>query len=321
MWKTVSEMFAGRLALALLMAAPLASCVSTADKQDEALMKSQLTRLDERVAFMYKNTKAQADIKADLEELSQAVMVIRGQMDEYNQRSQMLAERLEMIESSINQLSVAYRNEALEKAAKTNVRLEEIREEFKKLSIETRAFIQLMEKRSGITWESHRRAMEKIAEAEGAALPPPSPPPSAQEPAPGGTAAPGAMDSGELYKNSYNAYLRGDFESAIRGFREYLEKYPDTDLSDNAAYWIGESYYSMKDFDRAATAFDDMASKYPKSNKAPSALLKSALALLELNAADPAIDRLKKILDNYPASNEAIQASERLSSMGVAYPR
>jgi len=42
-----------------------------------------------------------------------------------------------------------------------------------------------------------------------------------------------------LYQSAYNDYLSGNYDLAILGFRRYLEAFPETDLADNAAYWIG----------------------------------------------------------------------------------
>ena len=305
---------AARALVTALAVAALPSC-NTTNKQEAALMQRQLTRIDERVSFLYRNTKAQADLAANVEELRQSVLTMRGQIEEFNGRSQMLMERMDKIERSINDVSGNLKNDTVEMNAAMSDRLDKLKDEVVKLSLETRAFIQLVEKRNGITWESHRRALEAISKAEGVKAPASTRQPAAAIP----DQTPQKLAPEELYKRSYSAYLGGDFEGAIKGFGEYLRLYPKTELSDNAAYWMGESYYSMKDYDRAATAFDDMASGYPDSNKAPAALLKSAMALTELGASDPALDRLKKILDKYPTSNEAIQASEKLSSMNTTH--
>lgn len=288
----------------------LAGCESASKKQEAALMQRQINGIDEKVSFVYRNTKAQADLAANVAQLQEAVLTMRGQIEEFNSRAQMLTDRLDKIEASLGEMSGALKDEVVEKATENNARLEQVREELVRLSLETRAFIQLMEKRNGITWESHRRALEKLSEAEGVTPPPPTKP-VAPPPQPKVEKIPPS----ELYQRSYEAYLNGRFDKAVEGFTDYLKLYPDTDLSDNAAYWIGEAYYSLADYDRAATAFDEAASKYPTSNKAPAALLKSAYSLFELGADEHAVTRLKKILDQYPTSNEAIQASERLSAM------
>ncbi|HEY3123369.1 MAG TPA: hypothetical protein VGK70_04830, partial [Thermoanaerobaculia bacterium] len=49
----------------------------------------------------------------------------------------------------------------------------------------------------------------------------------------------------ELYDTAYADYTKGRYALAIQGFQEYLTAYPNTDLSDNAQYWIGECHYAQ----------------------------------------------------------------------------
>ncbi|MDH3404566.1 MAG: hypothetical protein OEP45_13170, partial [Acidobacteriota bacterium] len=47
-------------------------------------------------------------------------------------------------------------------------------------------------------------------------------------------------DPGALYEAARADYVRGNYELAILGFNQYLEHFPDSELADNARYWIGE---------------------------------------------------------------------------------
>jgi len=71
-----------------------------------------------------------------------------------------------------------------------------------------------------------------------------------------GNGAAGAPDPETQYRAAYNDYLRGSYDLAIAGFRQYLDSFPGTDLADNAAYWIGESYYRQKKYQDAIHQFD-----------------------------------------------------------------
>ena len=92
-------------------------------------------------------------------------------------------------------------------------------------------------------------------------------------------------DPQALYQSAYNDYLRGNYDLAIRGFGEYLRPFPDTEQSDNAAYWIGECYFSQGRYRQAIGEFDKMLNRYPRSDKLASALLKKGYAYLELQPA------------------------------------
>jgi len=99
------------------------------------------------------------------------------------------------------------------------------------------------------------------------------PPQQQQPPAPNGGGGAG-IDPKSLYDAAYNDYLKGNYDLGVREFQEYLSNFPNTDLSDNAAYWIGESYYRQRRFRQAVEEFDIVITRYPKGDKMPSALLK-----------------------------------------------
>jgi len=53
-------------------------------------------------------------------------------------------------------------------------------------------------------------------------------------------------DKNSLYTYAYEKYNNGDFTESRKKFNEFLSLYPNDDLSDNALYWIGETYYAEK---------------------------------------------------------------------------
>jgi len=139
----------------------------------------------------------------------------------------------------------------------------------------------------------------------------------------GETSSPGTgtdsliTDPEELYRAAYQDYTQGHYSLAIEGFREYLRKFPQTDLSDNATYWIGESYYRQGMFRRAIDQFQAVLERYPRSDKVPSALLKKGYAHNELGERAPAVGELRRVIRDYPNSDEANLARERLRQLGV----
>lgn len=124
-------------------------------------------------------------------------------------------------------------------------------------------------------------------------------------------------DPQTLYQTAYNDYLRGNYDLAILGFRQYLDSFPTTDLADNAAYWIGECYFSEGKYEQAIQEFDALLKKYPASDKMASALLKKGYSLLELGQKDQAVDQLKAVISQFPRSDEANLAKQRLKAIGV----
>jgi len=151
---------------------------------------------------------------------------------------------------------------------------------------------------------------------------PPSATPSTTNPGsprvgePEAVARPAAGPS-ELYDTAYADYTKARYALAIQGFQEYLEAYPNTDLSDNAQYWIGEAHYAQKKHRDAVVDFDRLLKDWPKSDKAPAALLKKGYALLELGQKAEAVVQLQYVIHEHPSSEEARLARARLKAIGV----
>ncbi|MGH9465360.1 MAG: tol-pal system protein YbgF [Thermoanaerobaculia bacterium] len=131
------------------------------------------------------------------------------------------------------------------------------------------------------------------------------------------SALPPPSNPQQVYQASYNDYLRGSYDLAVLGFRQYLEAYPDTELSDNAAYWVGESLYSQGRYDQAIREFDRILARYPRSDKLASALLKKAYSHLQLGQRDQGVGQLRDVVRSYPGSDEANLARQRLRDLGV----
>ncbi len=118
-----------------------------------------------------------------------------------------------------------------------------------------------------------------------------------------------------LYDKSLTAYKEGRYETAMDGFKGFLKRYPKSDRSDNAQFWIGESHMALKQYEQAILAFQKVIKNYPKGNKVPSALLRQSLAFWEIKDKTSARLLLKKIIKNYSTSNEAKIAQKRLKTM------
>lgn len=159
-----------------------------------------------------------------------------------------------------------------------------------------------------------------------------SAPSAAGAPRPSTGAAPGsaaASQPAQVYQAAYIDFSKGNYPLAIAGFREFLRKFPDSDLADNAQYWIGEAYFSLarmyatqgqpdkatQELERAVQEFRKVIVNYPRGDKAPTALYKEALVLLELKQPSLARARLQYLLDHFPQSEEAPLAQERLAGL------
>lgn len=106
----------------------------------------------------------------------------------------------------------------------------------------------------------------------------------------------------EQYDFAYNLLKQHQWIQGRAALQAFLEKNPKDQLSDNASYWLGETYYINKQYKDAAKAFLEGYRNYPKADKAPDNLLKLGKSLAALNQPDKACTTYAKLLEDYPNS-------------------
>lgn len=117
------------------------------------------------------------------------------------------------------------------------------------------------------------------------------------------------------YDGAYELFKAGKYGESRKLFQNFLDTYPNDDLSDNALYWIGNSYFKEKKYEKSISAFEDLIKKFPKSNKAPDAHYIQALAFLEINEPLTAKIILETLIQNFPSSPAAAKAKKKHASL------
>ncbi len=125
--------------------------------------------------------------------------------------------------------------------------------------------------------------------------------------------APGTEQS--AYMGALDQLKAGKYPDAIDGLRQFLATYPNSDLADNAQYWLGEAYYAAREYPKAADAFKTVLDQWPNSRKAPDALLKLGYTQFELKQYAEARATLTNVTHRFPDSNAAKLASDRLRAL------
>lgn len=136
--------------------------------------------------------------------------------------------------------------------------------------------------------------------------------PAAGTPSPAAGAAADPAAAQAAYDAAFQAISSGDYVKASRGFRSFIQKYPDHALTPNAWYWLGQSYYVTMNYQVALEAFKQLLEQFPKNAKAPDAMLKVGYCELELKQTDAGKTTLKQVMAKYPGSSAASLAQERL---------
>ncbi len=154
-------------------------------------------------------------------------------------------------------------------------------------------------------------------EAGAAAQAPPATEPAEAPPSKPAPAPPAPkVTAQDLYDRAYALYKQGKHAEAREAFQRFISLYPKTDLTDNAYFWIGESYYDQRQFEKAILAYDKVVQEFPRGDKVPSALLKQAFAFDAIGDPVDARILLKKLLREHPSSEQAAIARRKLEMLG-----
>ncbi len=122
-------------------------------------------------------------------------------------------------------------------------------------------------------------------------------------------------DGQTLYDEGYTLFHRKRYAEAEARFERYIELYPETELTDNALFWIGECRYARGDFSSALAAFTATIDRYPSGNKVADALLKAGKCLEALGNRDQARSTYEEVGRRFPGSDAATAADGRLAQL------
>jgi tol-pal system protein YbgF len=156
-------------------------------------------------------------------------------------------------------------------------------------------------------------AEETAASAGAGAEPDATDQPQDDQPQDNGTPTPAEGEA--IYDRGYTLYHQAQYVEAEASFQRFLQTFPDTELADNALYWIGEARFARRDFRGALAAFRETANRYPRGNKVADALLKAGASLEQLGDAAGARQSYREIQRRFPDSALAIVAEERIARL------
>jgi len=150
------------------------------------------------------------------------------------------------------------------------------------------------------------------------APPVPTPAPAGQAPASpalAGKREPVTPAVQALYDRGYTLYHQKHYVDAEASFQRFLQAEPNSELADNAQYWIGECRYSRGDMRGALAAFRETVARYPAGNKTADALLKEGMSLESLGDKEAARNTYQEVLKRYPGTAVAAVAEERRAKL------
>lgn len=132
--------------------------------------------------------------------------------------------------------------------------------------------------------------------------------------APGELPVPGGGDRAN-YQAAFELLKQGRYDQAALAFRQFLTAFPESSLTDNAQYWLAESYYVTQKYKEALPEFETVIAKYPQSRKIPDAMLKIGYCNYELKRYEAARKALSNVVQDYKETTAARLAAQRLEVM------
>ena len=133
----------------------------------------------------------------------------------------------------------------------------------------------------------------------------------------GGDSSASGSDDKTAYQVAFGLLKDSQYDRAIAAFQKFLVSFPDSQLADNAQYWLGEAYYVNKSFPEAQVAFQRVVDKYPQSRKRPDALLKIGYCQYESRQWDLAKTTLSQAATQFPDTSAGHLAQQRLDRMAT----
>tara|TARA_Y100001970_G_C14124785_1_gene798320 strand:+ start:227 stop:1219 length:993 start_codon:yes stop_codon:yes gene_type:complete len=106
----------------------------------------------------------------------------------------------------------------------------------------------------------------------------------------------------------------GDYNSAERAFKEFVELNPDHDLAGNAQYWYAETFRIRQLYTDAATAYLEGYQKYPKGEKAPINLLKLGVSMVQIGEKIQGCKMIDGVEKQYPKANQSVLQKAKYES-------
>ena len=98
----------------------------------------------------------------------------------------------------------------------------------------------------------------------------------------------------------------GDYSTAERAFREFVQINPEHKLAGNAQYWYAETFRIRQLYTDAASAYLEGYQKYPKGEKAPVNLLKLGVSMVQIGEKDQGCKMINGVEKQYPDANQSV---------------
>ncbi len=117
---------------------------------------------------------------------------------------------------------------------------------------------------------------------------------------------PGAT-ADEQYQYAFGLLRENRYDDAEKALRTFISENPEHQLTGNANYWLGETYYVRGDYKNAAITFAQGVKNYPQSGKAPDNMMKLGMALAAMDQVQDACTAFAEVGKRYPQATATLK--------------
>ena len=257
-------------------------------------MEKRLPELEREVNAAAAVRTDLADVKADMIDVRTEIQTLRGDLSSGLHDKEVEGRERESLEESVA-LQLSYLQQKMDI---TEARLARIEEYFGLKPLANAKAGQEPPKQASVSPTRADSGEKTVAPVAVAAAPPQK-----------------QLTPEEAYEMAYHLFKSEENEAARKAFDQFIRRYPESSLVDNALFWIGETYYRMGDYENAVLNYQQVIKKYPKGSKGPDALLKMGYALERMKEPEAAIAAMEKLLKAYPKAPQAKLATRKIEQL------
>ncbi len=111
-----------------------------------------------------------------------------------------------------------------------------------------------------------------------------------------------------FFQKAISTGYTGNSSKKIKELEDFISKYPNSKLRDDAMYELGNSYVKANETEKAMQMYNRLSSEYKMSSFVPKALLRQGLVYYNGSENERALTKFKKVASDYPGTPEAVQA-------------
>ena len=111
----------------------------------------------------------------------------------------------------------------------------------------------------------------------------------------------------DQYDLAYGYVLHKDYDLAQKAFADFIKRNPGSELTPEAHYWLGESFFQRQKYQDAADSYLVVVRNYEKADKAPDSLLRLGQSLAALGQKEMACASLGEVSRKYPRASASVK--------------